>query len=1047
MSRFSYCSCGGTCELCQRTQQIAERTISRCGCSGSVKPVGLKPSPAYVKRVLSNAGVEILGTAQTAGYRVDVSYMWSTLRDRYRGGDLLPIATREAFQNSLDAIRMAKRARKLTGSGRFGVKFDAKARTISWEDNGIGMSAEVIENKFLVLGESGKRDQAGMGGGMGVAKAVILGLSNNWAIWSNDTYCYRNPDTIAAAKGNMAAEARIGRASASRIGTRIDVEEIDPMWIVGNRYLDGFSRNEKPAEWVKGALKLIQSGYQNEQALDVFGKAYLTLEQRIQFVLAASDLEELEVTYNNQPVTPFFPTNGRNVTNSYDYDWGKGTAVTVKRYSQDSNAGRVFVRCNGVFQFALALAEYGKAIPYPYDFVVDLQTTARADSGEYPMTLGRDGFQAEAPAQAFQALVAQIRNEAREKGGFGVKTFKETYYLGDTEAEKNGAVAAASQFKEAIDSPEFKAKIAELLKLAKERKGAVQFFGELFPAKKKGDLAEAESEAGEGGTLPGRRDARGKLIAVLDQMERVNGNKGNVRGVKEALEQGQDLSERDVQQIQKAFDETKSMSTLEKVNVQQAIVNFASSTKKQGLVAAAQNMSPLGKAFTIFIKEETGDVNEDRGVYPGQRVAAFQRNLNKYAPYLFLWDAILRMVVAEVEGNTLSIGYVTHRDGKQGRFDAYESEGRRRPSAKLGSLNPTFVPGFILDSQARATNAGPRRDVPRAIMLNPFYVQDYVDLQKKSAKAIAVYLWGLACHELAHCVETSHDENFSIEREQIGFTTAHLLPTIEVLCAKMLDLALPATVPTTDCFNTEFDLELAKEEANELRRKLAAVEADRDTHEQLLDTCDADITALKRQISDLQKQLEEAGTGAEHVKILKLEKAAVEQTLRNYRALQFGRQKVIEELNHAPLQAARAVAWSIFHEIELLQLVEAGEAIEAPVIHAGQQNQNPPARTTSACRMANAKVQQIVQARPDCRRGACEAVYRMSGGKNSQLQPMQVVHHGEFHPFLVDGSGKIIDPLAQQRSQVIPYERGTRLDFGDQPSVQCATILAHVCKQ
>lgn len=112
----------------------------------------------------------------------------------YSSGDLPVIATREALQNSADAIRAAIRARQIGAKdGRFEVVWDEAERTLSWSDNGVGMDSDTILKKFLSLGDTGKADAGSSqdaAGGFGVAKAVILGLSASfrWELYTRDNH-------------------------------------------------------------------------------------------------------------------------------------------------------------------------------------------------------------------------------------------------------------------------------------------------------------------------------------------------------------------------------------------------------------------------------------------------------------------------------------------------------------------------------------------------------------------------------------------------------------------------------------------------------------------------------------------------------------------------------------------------------------------------------------------------------------------------------------------------------------------------------------------
>jgi hypothetical protein len=104
--------------------------------------------------------VEAMAAKASGRPGVNVARIWSFMTTSvYQSGDLPVLATREAIQNGIDAIKAAIRARKTrAGDGRFAVTWDGDRRALTWEDNGVGMDADTILTKFLSLGDSGKRD-------------------------------------------------------------------------------------------------------------------------------------------------------------------------------------------------------------------------------------------------------------------------------------------------------------------------------------------------------------------------------------------------------------------------------------------------------------------------------------------------------------------------------------------------------------------------------------------------------------------------------------------------------------------------------------------------------------------------------------------------------------------------------------------------------------------------------------------------------------------------------------------------------------------------
>ncbi|MFN7147519.1 MAG: hypothetical protein ACK4YP_27375, partial [Myxococcota bacterium] len=239
---------------------------------------------------------EAMTTAKASGRpSANVSVLWGYFTKAvYKSGDLPWLATREAAQNSVDAVRAAVRARQIKADeGYIAVSWDAGTRSLAFEDNGIGMDAETIIGKFLSIGESGKRDATDSGeaaGGFGVAKAVILGVSRSFR-WRMHTR-----DNLAVADG---ADADVQIYDAPfRQGLLLTVNDVDPDFV---RYWD--------------------------RARGV----YVGIEDRLRELLAANDLPGIRFRFNGVEMKPMFSRRGGSRV-AIDGSWGAGTTATVKAY-------------------------------------------------------------------------------------------------------------------------------------------------------------------------------------------------------------------------------------------------------------------------------------------------------------------------------------------------------------------------------------------------------------------------------------------------------------------------------------------------------------------------------------------------------------------------------------------------------------------------------------------------------------------------------------------------------------------------------------------
>jgi hypothetical protein len=145
-----------------------------------------------VKKYLGLPDVELRSSDDFTGTRVAARattserQLWNLASTNTYGAqrDMILIALREAYQNSMDAIDLALE-QGLIEKGQFNVIWDQRETPngpevdLILQDNGIGMSAEDIRDRFLSLGAKGGKTQTSRGG-FGYAKAAILMLAQNF---------------------------------------------------------------------------------------------------------------------------------------------------------------------------------------------------------------------------------------------------------------------------------------------------------------------------------------------------------------------------------------------------------------------------------------------------------------------------------------------------------------------------------------------------------------------------------------------------------------------------------------------------------------------------------------------------------------------------------------------------------------------------------------------------------------------------------------------------------------------------------------------------
>lgn len=653
----------------------------------------------------------------------------------YQSGDLPVLATREALQNAVDAIRAAVRARRLpAGQGKFNVNWDGATHTLSWEDNGIGMDRETIAGKFLIIGESGKSgaaDSEEAAGGFGVAKAVILGASRSfrWEIHSRD---------VIAVSTGPGADYQLFSETA-RQGTKITVFDVDP------RFDTDYDR----------ALTKTR-----------------TLEERIQDVLAANNLDGIELFFNDVPVGRMFSRQkGSKIADGGE--WGDGTSAFVKGYKRKpgDRRGAFYIRLNGLFMFRAGSNNRN----LPLDVVVDLTSTVRPGDQGYPLNAAREGLQG--PAYwSFEELRRQIEQESESSAR-------------DDEAEildpeRSDTVAAATLA--AFTDPDFRAAMEGAAT------GLVDYYAAMGPRSVSpptsdapagsppktsprlpvgGGVAEGSSAAAMVKTLLGEADAA---------VEAAGGERGTVltEEIVEALSGGEKLPDKAVTAIQDAV--TRANTAAIGPGGGGLLQVAATSRVHVALQHLAERppappINPFGSLAGVRIAK----------AYDRKKASAFKRNFAKWLPHLTAWDATLRLITAEI------------------------------------GMKRRFYPGFLLDDEyggmAAIGATGP------VVYIHPDRFAEIIAAHKERPVTIASYLHGLACHELSHLdgrMAKGHGEEFVSAREAMQRTTAHLIEPLSTLIPRILSLPVRESPEQKLIRKLRSQLERQKGAQTELREKL-----------------------------------------------------------------------------------------------------------------------------------------------------------------------------------------------------------------------------------
>lgn len=353
-----------------RATLLELQAMSRATTQQAKRPAAQQPKAApqqqqaIAQAVAPQKQGQLVGTTRV---KVNEGAMWKLAAEKMYGAyvDLPVVATREALQNSWDAIEEAVTAGMLerTGDGQFDVTWDAATRTLAWEDNGIGMSEQTADQKFLSLGDTSKiatmSSREMQRGGFGIAKAILLGASETF------TWTLHTRNRIFTSHG-FSSEIAI-HSGRPRQGTKLTIVGIE------KRHVGAYSY------WS--------------------GEHFSILERLVTFLQSCD--APFPIRFNGVLVEPSFM--GPGVTIAENARWGEGITGRVRSYARSDVGGCMYLRLGGLTQFWKKIGD-GKA---PIDVVVDLDTAIRPTAQGYPLTASR--MDLSGPAEVtWNALYAEL---------------------------------------------------------------------------------------------------------------------------------------------------------------------------------------------------------------------------------------------------------------------------------------------------------------------------------------------------------------------------------------------------------------------------------------------------------------------------------------------------------------------------------------------------------------------------------------------------------------------------------------------------------------
>lgn len=351
-------------------------------------------------------------TSKIVELKADVHTMWRLqCQNLYNSKNLGALAVRECVQNSLDSIRAAIKAHKIT---RGAIHITWKGDDLTIKDNGLGMDIATLHDKFLTLGGTTKGDADNVGG-FGLAKSVILGCGQGFQVETQD---------------NVFSSDDLGknpiRKQARRAGTKITLYGVQI----------GDNQKISDREW--------------------------SFESAVHDYILSSDIPKDVDIYLNGEIHPLYfkPTKS---TRRLPAEFSIGsdmipqdTQLKIDVYKTKSQVKYLYVRLRGLTQFKQYLCWNANS-----DIVLDIVTSIDPRSGDYPFATNREGLKAQ-----YQGIIEAIRDKVSQAPLSIARDnrYKETLYDNVNDGSHD-QIAAAAALSTVVVSPQVASTVQEVAKV------------------------------------------------------------------------------------------------------------------------------------------------------------------------------------------------------------------------------------------------------------------------------------------------------------------------------------------------------------------------------------------------------------------------------------------------------------------------------------------------------------------------------------------------------------------------------------------------------
>ena len=290
---------------------------------------------------------------------------------------LADVAVKELLQNSFDAVKARQNFQKqITEStpGNIQITLDYKNRTIAIQDDGVGMTPEIVKNAFLSIGGTNKEglDVSERSGGFGLAKVQFL-LGSEYVKVStvrDGVRTFLQATAVQLYNDDFVINRELtNEPNGTYVEIKIPESYTTPEGTV------------RPISFPGG----FKSQGQTHTAFDILNNPLI------------GDVNVTLDVISDKPHKYTLPL-GRNVTeellpplfSKIEFDWGTADLYMSVNSYEDNSTAKHKILSSGIYQFDERFTLSSEKIPY--DIVVNIKPSVSTTAEQYPFNNQREGF-------------------------------------------------------------------------------------------------------------------------------------------------------------------------------------------------------------------------------------------------------------------------------------------------------------------------------------------------------------------------------------------------------------------------------------------------------------------------------------------------------------------------------------------------------------------------------------------------------------------------------------------------------------------------------